>query len=90
MPPRDYLQEGDMDLLFAYLLELAAVPEGKRQSTHEVSWARRGDWWSRGHATSVTTRWGAPSDAGAIARGCTLAGIRDEDEIVARVRAQGP
>ena len=43
MPPRDYLQEGDMDLLFAYLLELAAVPDGKRQSTHEVSWARRGE-----------------------------------------------
>jgi mono/diheme cytochrome c family protein len=43
MPPRDYLQEGDMDLLFAYLLELAAVPDGKRQLTHEVSWARRGE-----------------------------------------------
>jgi hypothetical protein len=36
MPPRDYLQEGDMDLLFAYLLELAAVPEVKRQSSYEV------------------------------------------------------
>jgi mono/diheme cytochrome c family protein len=44
MPPRDYLQDADMQLLFAYLLELAGAPEGgKRQSTHPVSWARRGE-----------------------------------------------
>jgi len=43
MPPRDYLQESDMQLLFVYLLELAAVPDRQHQSTHTVSWARRGE-----------------------------------------------
>jgi mono/diheme cytochrome c family protein len=43
MPPRDYLQDGDMDLLFAYLLELAGAPDGQNQRTHEVTWARRGE-----------------------------------------------
>ena len=64
MPPRDYLQEGDMDLLFAYLLELAAVPEGKRQSTHEVSWARRGELVVKGTCHICHDAVGpAPSDA---------------------------
>ncbi len=43
MPPRDYLQEEDMRMLFAYLTHLAAAPDEEHQSTRVVSWARRGE-----------------------------------------------
>ena len=43
MPPRDYLQDEDMRMLFAYLTHLAGVPDEERQSTREISWARRGE-----------------------------------------------
>jgi mono/diheme cytochrome c family protein len=43
MPPRDYLQEEDMQLLFGYLFELAAAPDRKGDATRVVSWARRGE-----------------------------------------------
>jgi mono/diheme cytochrome c family protein len=43
MPPRDYLQDEDMRMLFAYLTHLAGVPDEARQSTREISWARRGE-----------------------------------------------
>ncbi len=43
MPPRDYLQDADMRVLFAYLTELAGTPDAQRQSTRTVSWARLGE-----------------------------------------------
>lgn len=43
MPPRDYLQEADMRMLFAYLTQLAGAPDRERQSTRVVSWARLGE-----------------------------------------------
>lgn len=64
MPPRDYLQEGDMQLLFAYLLELAAVPEHPRQTTRTISWARRGELVVKGTCHICHDAVGpAPADA---------------------------
>jgi hypothetical protein len=79
-----------MDLLFAYLLELAAAPDGKHQSTHEVTWARRGEFVVKGTCHISTTRWGPPQRFGAAERGGPVIGSGHEHEIVARVRAQGP
>ncbi len=69
MPPRDYLKEGDMDLLFAYLLELAAAPDSKRQSTHEVSWARRGELVVKGTCHICHDAVGPPPSDAARLRG---------------------
>jgi mono/diheme cytochrome c family protein len=43
MPPRDYLQEDEMRVLFAYLTQLAGMPDAARQSTRVISWARLGE-----------------------------------------------
>ena len=43
MPPRDYLREDDMHVLFAYLTQLAGTPDPQRQSFRRVSWARLGE-----------------------------------------------
>jgi mono/diheme cytochrome c family protein len=43
MPPRDYLQDDDMRVLFAYLTQLAGTPEASRQSTRVITWARLGE-----------------------------------------------
>lgn len=53
-----YLKEGDTDLLFAYLLELAAVPKANTHPPTRSTGYAGGSWWPRGQATSVTTRWG--------------------------------
>jgi mono/diheme cytochrome c family protein len=64
MPPRDYLQEDDMQLLFAYLLELAAVPDHQRHLTRNVSWARRGELVVKGTCHICHDAVGpAPSDS---------------------------
>jgi mono/diheme cytochrome c family protein len=67
MPPRDYLQDRDMDLLFTYLLQLAAAPDSKRLTTHEVSWARRGELVVKGTCHICHDAVGpAPSDAARV------------------------
>ena len=43
MPPRDYLKDDDMGVLFAYLTQLAATPNASRQSTRVITWARLGE-----------------------------------------------
>ncbi len=64
MPPRDYLQDEDVQLLFAYLLELAAAPERQADGTRVVSWARRGELVVKGtcHICHDAVR-PAPSDS---------------------------
>lgn len=69
MPPRDYLQEGDTQLLFAYLLQLAGVPEGERQSTRTVSWARRGELVVKGTCHICHDAVGPPPSDSARVRG---------------------
>jgi mono/diheme cytochrome c family protein len=48
MPPRDYLQDEDIRVLFTYLTELAGVPGARRQATRTVSWARLGELTVKG------------------------------------------
>jgi mono/diheme cytochrome c family protein len=43
MPPFAHLQEPDIDVLYAYLTELAHTPDSRRQSQRTVSWARLGE-----------------------------------------------
>jgi mono/diheme cytochrome c family protein len=43
MPSLAHLQEADIDLLYAYLSELARTPDSKGHSPRTVSWARLGE-----------------------------------------------
>ena len=43
MPPFAHLQEADIDVLYAYLTELAHNPDSRRQSQRTVSWSRLGE-----------------------------------------------
>ena len=43
MPPFAHLQEADIDVLYAYLTELADTPDSRRPSQWTVSWGRLGE-----------------------------------------------
>lgn len=43
MPPLAHLDESDVDVLYAYLTELAGAPDAPPQSQRTVSWARLGE-----------------------------------------------
>ena len=43
MPPFAHLQEADIDVLYAYLTELAHTPDSQQQSQRTVSWGRLGE-----------------------------------------------
>jgi cytochrome c5 len=43
MPARGYLQDADIDVLYAYLTQLAGAPDAKQQTHVTVSWARLGE-----------------------------------------------
>jgi mono/diheme cytochrome c family protein len=48
MPPRDYLLDDDMEVLFAYLTRLSGAPDPDPQSSRRVSWARLGELTIKG------------------------------------------
>jgi mono/diheme cytochrome c family protein len=48
MPPRDYLQDEDVRVLFTYLTQLARTPEPQHPATRVVSWARLGELTVKG------------------------------------------
>jgi mono/diheme cytochrome c family protein len=43
MPPREHLQESDIDMLYAYLTELAGTPDARPLAAKTVSWERLGE-----------------------------------------------
>ena len=43
MPPREHLQESDLDMLYAYLTELAGTPDARPLTTKTVSLERLGE-----------------------------------------------
>jgi mono/diheme cytochrome c family protein len=43
MPPRAYLDEADIDMLYAYLTELAGTPDAKPLTQRTISWERLGE-----------------------------------------------
>jgi mono/diheme cytochrome c family protein len=48
MPPRDYLQDADMAVLFDYLTRLAGTPDARPPSARTVSWERLGELTVKG------------------------------------------
>jgi mono/diheme cytochrome c family protein len=48
MPPLDHLQRADIDLLYAYLTELAHSPDAKAPGIRTVSWVRFGEQLVKG------------------------------------------
>jgi cytochrome c5 len=69
MPPRDYLQDDDMRILFAYLTHLAAAPDEERQSTKVITWARRGELVVKGTCHICHDAVGAPPSGQALLHG---------------------
>ena len=43
MPPREHLQESDLDMLYAYLTELASTPDARPLAAKTVNWERLGE-----------------------------------------------
>lgn len=91
MPPRDYLQDADMNVLFAYLTRLAGVPDAQRQSTRTVTWARLGEITVKGTCHICHDSVGArPSDdailAGAIPSLQSLLTTKTVAEFVRKAR----
>lgn len=48
MPPRDYLKEDDVRVLFTYLTALAKTPDPQHPAVRVVSWARLGELTVKG------------------------------------------
>jgi mono/diheme cytochrome c family protein len=48
MPPRDYLQDQDVQVLFTYLTALAKTPDAQHPAVRTVSWARLGELTVKG------------------------------------------
>jgi mono/diheme cytochrome c family protein len=91
MPPRDYLQEEDMQALFAYLTQLAGSPDAKRQSTRVVSWARLGELVVKGTCHICHDAVGPAPTGSALLRGAipsleTLLTTKSISEFVHKAR----
>ena len=43
MPPRGYLQDEDMQVLYGYLMQLAGTPHAAAHSSRVITWARLGE-----------------------------------------------
>ena len=69
MPPRDYLQDEDIRVLFGYLTELAQTPDKPKASTRVVSWARLGELTVKGTCHICHDSVGAPPSGAALMRG---------------------
>jgi hypothetical protein len=69
MPPRDYLQDDDIRILFAYLTHLAAAPDEERQSARVITWARRGELVVKGTCHICHDAVGPPPSGQALLRG---------------------
>jgi mono/diheme cytochrome c family protein len=91
MPPRDYLQDEDIQVLFTYLTELAGVPDAGRQATRTVSWARLGELTVKGTCHICHDAVGPRPSPGAMLRGAipslqSLLGTRSVAEFVHKAR----
>ena len=69
MPAFAHLQEADIDVLYAYLTELAHTPDSRRQSQRTVSWARLGEHVVKGTCHICHDAVGARPTGEALLRG---------------------
>jgi mono/diheme cytochrome c family protein len=69
MPPRDYLQEADIRVLFAYLMALAKTPDLQHPVLRTVSWARLGELTVKGTCHICHDAAGPRPSGGAMLRG---------------------
>lgn len=94
MPPRDHLTDADMQVLFAYLTELAGAPDRERQSARKVGWARVGELVVKGTCHICHDAVGPrPSTAamleGAIPSLASMLATKPVNEFVQKARAGG-
>jgi hypothetical protein len=92
MPPRDHLQESDLDMLYAYLTELAGTPDARPLVAKTVSWERLGEHVVKGTCHICHDAVG-PSPAGAaqlngdIPSFQTLLASRNVVDFITKVRS---
>jgi len=92
MPPRDYLQDEDIRVLFGYLTELAQTPDKTKASTRVVSWARLGELTVKGTCHICHDSVGAPPSETALMRGAipslqTILATKSVADFVHKARA---
>lgn len=95
MPARDYLVDADVDVLYAYLNQLAANPGAAPQGRRVVTWARLGELVVKGtchicHDAAGPRPSGRARLEGAIPPLDTLLGDKPVADFVAKVRRGAP
>ena len=96
MPPLPHLDASDVDVLYAYLTELAKVPDSQRQSRLTASWARLGEHVVKGTCHICHDAVGPrPSDdammlQGAIPPLAVLVADNPQVTFVSKVRSGAP
>jgi len=95
MPARDHLADADVDVLYAYLNQMAATPRGSERGPRAVSWARLGELVVKGtchicHDAAGPRPSGRARLAGAIPPLDTLLADKPVADFVDKVRRGAP
>lgn len=95
MPPREYLEQADIDVLYTYLTELARVPDAPKPSQRTVSWMRVGENVVKGTCHICHDAVGPRPSGGAMLQGAipSLATLRSDKlvmEFVNKARSGAP
>jgi mono/diheme cytochrome c family protein len=95
MPPREHLQESDLDMLYAYLTELAGTPDARPLTTKTVSWERLGENVVKGTCHICHDAVGpSPTEAallnGAIPSFTTILKSKTVVDFITKVRSGAP
>jgi len=92
MPPRDHLQDADINAVMGYLTQLAGTPHPDAESQRTITWARLGEHTVKGTCHICHDAVGAPPPADAIASGSVpsleaLLATRSVAEFVRKARS---
>ena len=95
MPPREHLQESDLDMLYAYLTELAGTPDARPLAAKTVSWARLGENVVKGTCHICHDAVGPSPSGPALLNGDipsfkTLLASKNVVDFITKVRSGGP
>ena len=95
MPPREHLQESDLDMLYAYLTELAGTPDARPLAAKTVSLERLGENVVKGTCHICHDAVGpSPTEAallnGAIPSFTTILASKNVVDFITKVRSGAP
>ena len=95
MPPREHLQESDIDMLYAYLTELAGTPDARPLTAKTVSLDRLGENVVKGTCHICHDAVGPSPTGPALLNGDipsfkTLLASKNVVDFITKVRSGGP